>query len=415
MDARVLPPRPRLSQYRKQAKELLRAARAGEPDAERLLRTCPRLDKLSAADVRAAYRLADAQFVLAHDFGFESWPKFAAHVEALEFGDAEVARFEAAADAIVTGDVAILQSLLRADPALIGARSTRTHHATLLHYLSANGVEDFRQRTPANAVQIGKVLLEAGAEVDALADTYGGGAYQTTLNLLVSSVHPARAGLHSALVELLVDAGAEVEGVDGEGSPLLTALAFHYPLAAATLAARGARVGTVLAAAGLGRDDLLRRFVAPNGDIRSDVPLSSVRWLPREPRPELERALIWAAAFGHLNSVDFLSQQRVNRAARDSQGFTALHWAAFRGNVEVVDLLLARGAPLEVRNVYGGTVLGGTVWAALNMEGVFRTDGFVVVDYVPIIRRLLHAGARREEVPTPTGHSAIDEVLISAP
>jgi hypothetical protein len=70
--------------------------------------------------------------------------------------------FESAADAVAGGDVATLRSLLAADPRLIRARSAREHHATLLHYVAANGVEDERQRTPANAVEVAKTLLESG-------------------------------------------------------------------------------------------------------------------------------------------------------------------------------------------------------------------------------------------------------------
>src|SRR5689334_12527045 len=101
------------------------------------------------------------------------------------------AHFEAAADAVIAGDLRTLEAALAAEPALVTARSARPHRATLLHYVAANGVEDERQVTPPNAVRVAEVLLAAGAEVDALAETYGGGPAQTTLNLLVSSCHPA--------------------------------------------------------------------------------------------------------------------------------------------------------------------------------------------------------------------------------
>ena len=45
------------------------------------------------------------------------------------------------------------------------------------------------------------LLLEAGAEVDALADLYGG--QYTTMSMLVSSCHPANAGVQVALVDTL--------------------------------------------------------------------------------------------------------------------------------------------------------------------------------------------------------------------
>jgi len=61
-------------------------------------------------------------------------------------------------------------------PELIRARWPRPHHATLLLYIGTNGVEDERQKYPPNAVEMLKLLLAAGAEVDAEADLYGGGA-----------------------------------------------------------------------------------------------------------------------------------------------------------------------------------------------------------------------------------------------
>ncbi len=115
------------------------------------------------------------------------------------------AAFEAAADAVVNGDEAALKALLAANPDLVRARSSR-HGATLLHYISANGVEDERQITPANAEAVAQILLEAGADANATAQFYGGPA--TTLGLLVSSLHPHRAGLQARLANRLLDAGA---------------------------------------------------------------------------------------------------------------------------------------------------------------------------------------------------------------
>ena len=98
---------------------------------------------------------------------FESRSEFARHIEELKQPGSPVRQFELAADAITTGDVPTLKQLLRTRPELIRARSTREHHATLLHYVGANAVESYRQKTPKNAVQIAKVLLKARAVVDA--------------------------------------------------------------------------------------------------------------------------------------------------------------------------------------------------------------------------------------------------------
>jgi ankyrin repeat protein len=272
--------------------------------------------------------------------------------------------FEAAVTAIIDGDEAKLTGLLGDAPELVRARSASSHRATLLHYVAANGVEDELQRTPANIVAITRILLAAGAEVDATADMYGGGC--TPLALLVSSVHPHRAGVMVALVETLVEAGADVNGA---GDPLLTALRFGYPDAAEALAALGARVETVTAAAGLGHLALLERLLAAR-TASSD---------------ELEQALVLACRLGQTEAVERLLGQGVDMAARDDQGFTGLHWAAWYGRQSTLEFLLARGAPLEAKNNYGGTVLESVMWA--------RTNAGTGIDYAPIIERLIAAGA----------------------
>lgn len=79
-------------------------------------------------------------------------------------------RVRAAADAIVAGSEAELRRLLDANPWLVHARSTREHRSTLLHHVAANGVEGWRQVTPENIVAVARILLDAGAEVDAESD-----------------------------------------------------------------------------------------------------------------------------------------------------------------------------------------------------------------------------------------------------
>ncbi|MBY0491959.1 MAG: hypothetical protein K2R93_19110 [Gemmatimonadaceae bacterium] len=148
-----------------------------------------------------------AEAVVSRIFGFADWATLERHLMAAPESDAR--RFERAADAIVTGDLAALTVLLREEPALIHARSDRVHGATLLHYVAANGVENYRQRTPANIVAIATALLDAGADVNAACDVYGGGA--TTLGLTVTSAHPRAAGVQEALAQRLLDRGATID------------------------------------------------------------------------------------------------------------------------------------------------------------------------------------------------------------
>src|SRR5579864_8251290 len=363
-----LPPRPSLERYRKLAKELVQACKSADERAishwtEQWIRTLARLTRSkigpSTSEVEAFARnklldvapagrkcaLAGAQFVIARSHGFESWPKFAKHLEALARKSSPVSRFEAAADAIVSGDVAILGGLLREDPKLTRASSTREHGATLLHYISANGVEDYRQQTPKNIVEITEMLLNAGADVDATANVYGGGC--TTLGLVATSVHPERAGVQEALLQTLLDHGANLEQPSIAGnrhSIVIGCLANGQPQAAEFLANRGAPVD-LAEAAGLGRLDAVKSLFTPTST-----------------KEQLNNAFLYACRYGHNAIVEFLLENGVDLAMQSADGQTALHWAVIGGHLDAVKLLLRHSAPLEVKNVYGGTVLCQTLW-----------------------------------------------------
>ena len=75
-----LPARPSLEQLRKQAKNLLREFRAGDAgSATRVRAVLPR-----AVDGGPGLALADAQFVLAREYGFQSWAELVHHVAHLD-------------------------------------------------------------------------------------------------------------------------------------------------------------------------------------------------------------------------------------------------------------------------------------------------------------------------------------------
>lgn len=266
----------------------------------------------------------------------------------------DAARFERAADAVVDGDLGTLAALLGADPGLATARSQRVtdrtppvHRATLLHYLSANGVEDERQRSPANAVEVARLLLSAGADPNALADMYGGEC--TTMSLLVSSTPPAQAGVQVPLIDVLVDYGASVEplGSGHWGSPLITALVFGFVEAAEALVRRGASVNSLAAASGLGRfDQVMTMLPAASADDR-------------------HRALALATQRGHLAVTRALLDAGENPSRFNPAGMhahaTPLHQSALAGHEAVVRLLVERGARLDIQDtIYHATPAG---WA----------------------------------------------------
>lgn len=116
----------------------------------------------------------------------------------------------------------------------------------------------------------------------------------------------------------------------------------------------------------------------------------------------LAEAFSCACFLGRTSVAAFLLSRGVDPAAGMGTGLSGFHWAANRGNLDTVKLLIERKAPLEQRNMYGGTVLGCTVWSAINEARP---------DHIAIIEALLAAGANIEEAGYPTGDERIDEVL----
>jgi len=381
-DALPLPPRPNLEQYKKLARDFQQACQSTDPDsirqwAARWVDTLTRLHGTAAwqsvkgrenapEDIERRWNqlkktsgnvarctLAGAQFFLAREHGFSSWPVFARHVQEMARANSSVAAFEAAADAIVTGDAPALRQLLAGHPGLVRERSTREHRSTLLHYVSANGIENYRQKTPKNIIEIANLLLDAGAEVAAQSDAYGGGC--TPLGLVATSVHPEKAGVQLALLRLLLDRGASLQHPSAAGnrhSVVLGCLANGQPAAARFLADLGAPLDLISAAA-LGRLDLLHNYFDESGAPR-----------PQTDPKQLATAFLYACGYGSLDAVTFLLDRGVDPASCDDAGQTGLHWAAWGPEIDVIKLLIDRGAPIDAKDSrFHATPLDTVLWS----------------------------------------------------
>jgi hypothetical protein len=103
------------------------------------------------------------------------------------------------------------------------------------------------------------MLLVAGAEPDALCDAYDGKC-PTTLDLLASSAHPNEAGVAGRLTVVLCSHGSAVDGVEGNGSALTTALCFANLDCVDGLLAVGARTENVVFADAVGKNGLGSRL-----------------------------------------------------------------------------------------------------------------------------------------------------------
>lgn len=172
-----LPARPSLDHLRHEARDLLRAAQAGDPAA------AGRIGAVSAAPT-----LASAQLALAREYGFASWARLKAAVQARTidlgrqaelFCEASIrdwtgraARMLAAhpelagynfATAVVLGDAARVQAEIARDPGLATRVDPRTGW-TALHAACAS---QWNRLDPARAgglLAVARLLLDAGAD-----------------------------------------------------------------------------------------------------------------------------------------------------------------------------------------------------------------------------------------------------------
>jgi hypothetical protein len=353
-----------LAAYEQQADVLLARWQSGDATATQIVRSrhpkflddkIPWLQRrMTDAEARAiALDRDDARLALARWYDFYDWSKLEEYAAAVAT-PGPVQRFERAVEAIISGDAAGLSRLLAEDPALVRARSTRVNYcdpprnrSTLLHYLAANGVETYRQKSPPNAVAIAKLLLGAGADPNALQDSYGG--QNTTLAMLVSSSPPRLAGVQVALIDTLIDHGASVEPL-GKGQcadPLMTAIIHGNLEAALALERRGRNVDSLPAAAGLGRI--------------ADVE----RMLPSATAAERHSALAVAAQHGHTEIVELLADSGEDLDRFNPEGHhahaTPLHQAIANGHLETAKWLLEHGARLDTKDrIFQATPLG---WA----------------------------------------------------
>lgn len=142
------------------------------------------------------FDLAEAETAVAREHGFANWNAIR------DLGDVSSdTGFDAALDAMLGGDLETLVWMLAKDQALAMRRSVFGHRATLLHHIGANGVESHRQQVPANAPDMARALIAAGADRSAEANMYGGG--QTPLDLASTSAHPYHAGVAENLNAIL--------------------------------------------------------------------------------------------------------------------------------------------------------------------------------------------------------------------
>jgi ankyrin repeat protein len=211
-----LPARPDLNHLRREARDLLRAAQAGDPVAAGRI-----------AAVSPAPTLASAQLALAREYGFASWARLKHEVEARTtdlarqadmFCEASIrdwtgraARMLAAnpelagynfATAVVLGDADRVRAEITRDPGLATRVDTRTGW-TPLHAACASRWHQLDPDRTDGLLAVAQLLLDAGADPSGRASGRPGrGGGWTPLRCAVAGA------AHPPIVALLLERGA---------------------------------------------------------------------------------------------------------------------------------------------------------------------------------------------------------------
>ena len=484
--SRILPPRPNLEHLKSQAKTLLGALE------DQVAEALERVRSVTGAALDRTPRLADAQLVIAREYGFPSWPRLKAHIEGLARAENPVATL---VNAVKANDLADVADVLERVPVLrerlneplaglpfggtVLLSAVSNGNREMMELLLGAGA-DINQKSvwwaggfgvlDSSTPELADWLIERGARLDPVSAARLGRLEE--LREMVArdpkAVH-ARGGdghtpLHEAanldIAQFLVEHGADVNAldVDHESTPAQYLVRDQQDIVR-YLIARGSRTDILMAAA-LGDLTLVQRHLDAGRDaVRVTV---SSRFFPmRHPHAggtiynwTLGRGKsphVVAREFGHEEVVQLLlkhtpddlqlalavdlgdeelfrrllqAQPRLVKSLRpaelrkladaardrnldalrlmlaagwplDARGDddgTALHWAAWHGNREMVKEILHYHPNLEIRgDQHNMTALGWLIHGSLNSWHC--KDG----DYAGALLELLEAGAK---VPT---------------
>ena len=337
MPTKHLPARPHLKHLKQQAKDLRTEHAAGRPDVcQRIREFHPRFKAASDEDIcERTFSLADAYLTIAREYGFASWARLKTQVETGDsseldrphherIGDPD---FRRAVDLLDDGNADDLRTLLTDVPNLVRRQVTFEggnyfRQPTLLEFIAENPIR--HDSLPPNIVEVAQVILDAGAK-----DNPNG--VNTTLSLVCSGQVSRECGVQVPLIDLLCDYGADPNGA------MLSALGHGEFEAVNALIRRGAAVDLVTAAA-TGRLEDARRQLAHADESHR------------------HRALALSTLHGHLDVTRLLLDAGEDPSRYNPVGChahsTPLHQAALAGHRDVVELLVERGARLDLPDIH---------------------------------------------------------------
>jgi ankyrin repeat protein len=377
--SQALPARPNLDWLRKTAKQQLQQLRKTSPDA----------------------KLAGAQLAIARQYGFRSWRALKAEVDRLSSGEQSIA---ALLRAVGAGEIDTVRAMLAATPHLVNAVgphpfwggrpqplhvSIDTKRRDMFDLLIAAGAdvngsnEQNEHWSPLmltvhwDQPEMRRVLLERGATVGLiealmLADDTRVEELLRPGKSALPAIEPNSGSILAFArtpfaIDRLLELGAPHDRKDRWDTTPIQAMS--------RLGRRGQSLVQHMLKSGIaaepqeyariGDKDTLAAFIAANPDIvRSDA------------------VMMGAVDFGHHDLVEWLLAQGANVNARTdwgSQG-SALHSAAWNGDLRMVKLLVDAGAAITARDPEHDNTPGG--WAEVAIEVTNNPNCKEVADYL---------------------------------
>jgi Ankyrin repeats (3 copies) len=359
MSGHSLPDRPDLAQLRRQAKELRNAGREGEPEA------LARFAVFRPAG--SPVTLAAAQLVVAREHGLASWPQLKAAVEECRMDREQQARALVVASvsgrmdravrlvdgdpslatynlwtAAALGEAAHVRALLARDPSQAVERDPESGWAPLLVVCNSRWHQIDHDRGPALR-EVAELLMDAGASPDTSVGRVPDFGHCSALY--------AAAGLanHPELAEMLMKRGADPD----TPAALYHATFLRDHVCLRLLLDQGARAESADAlAAAISVDDAqaVRLLLDAGVDATAPVPAEALgEWYEPEPALGAVRAAIEFQC--GIELVDLLLQRGADPDARGQDGQSAYRLAVRQGRTDVVDLLRLHRAQDDATDV----------------------------------------------------------------
>jgi ankyrin repeat protein len=387
----ALPARPNLDWLRKTAKQRLRELRTRNPDT----------------------KLADAQLAVAREFGFRSWRALKAEVDRLQaspsappISDQDAADFLRAVGA---GQIDKVRAMLAAAPQLVNAVG--------LHPYWGGRPQPLQVSIETKRRDMFDLLLAAGADVNGSNEQY---EHWSPLMLTFHWEQPdmrrallergARIGLIEAMLmeddarvdQMLRPGKSALPAIEPNGGSILafarTPFAIDRLLELGVAHDRKDRWDTtpIQAMSRLGPrgQPLVRHMVErglaiePQEYARMGDKDTLAAMIAAEPAIARSDAVVMGAVdFGHHKLVEWLLTKGANANARSGvgSGGTALHSAAWNGDLRMVKLLVDAGADITARDPEHDNTPAG--WAKVSIEVSNNPKCKDVADYLAGLER----------------------------